>query len=562
MSALDVSPLADRFQFGAAVRSRSWEWLFALRKRLNVEVQLVDDAQAPLLIAPGGSEAVDALLSGHEPGVRLAISTAIRTRTPQAASADHLQTVVVPVTLDRIVSGALVVARRVPVDDPAVRGQLELIGFWLTNAIEAHLQSPPAAQGDLDRLSALCRLLDDVSARKSDRDMVSTFIETLAVWHDLEGYGYVDAANGYVRDVALPGADTTQSPEVIAHAALPELDDITRLARSDIERLGFAGGGDVALARVGEGAWLIAIAGPIESDEVQRLSLYVSLLDQAVARATQTAAATLLAVLSRQLLADSANPEEQARQAIREVQASLGLTSAGFTVTSRTGGKLLHVGSVFTAADLAAGSGAGKVVIIRRDPQQYAMAFVADWSADHHVTQQENHIAHVVADLLESWVGQLVRQSPRIGDRRVARRGFDEVLERFALDAVQNGIPVTAVVISFGDAAFRPDVTQARVASLREHLRGGDLVGRLGEGDIGVLLHDTTAAQAEAMVGRLRPLLEKGPGDKERRQGVPGDSVSLGQVAIGMATRRPGDPATGALAQEARQRARYHASDK
>ena len=107
------------------------------------------------------------LLSGDEPGVRLAISTAIRTRTPQAASADRLQTVIVPVTLDRIVSGALVVARRVPVDDPAgVRGQLELIGFWLTNAIEAHLQSPPAAQGDLDRLSALCRLLDDVSGRQ------------------------------------------------------------------------------------------------------------------------------------------------------------------------------------------------------------------------------------------------------------------------------------------------------------------------------------------------------------------------------------------------------------
>jgi GGDEF domain-containing protein len=551
MSALDVSPLADRFQFGSAVRSRSWDWLFALRKRLNVEVQLVDDAQAPLLTAPGGSEAVDSLLSGHEPGVRLAISTAIRTRTPQAAGANRLQTVVVPVMLDRIVSGALVVARPVPVDDPAVRGQLELIGFWLTNAIEAHLQSPPAAQGDLDRLSALCQLLDDVSARRSDRDMVGTFIETLAVWHDLEGYGYVDAVNGFVRDVALPGADTTQSPAVIAHAALPELDTITRLARSDVERLGFAGGGDVALARVGEGedAWLIAIAGPIESDEVQRLSLYVSLLDQAVARATQTAAAEVLAALSRQLLADSGNPEEQARQAIREVQAALGLTSAAFTVTSRTGSALLHVGSTFTAADLAAGSGAGKVVIIRRDPQQYAMAFVADWSPDHHVTPQEGHVTRVVADLLESWVRQLVRQSPRIGDRRATRRGFDEVLERFAQDAVQSGIPVTAVVLSFGDAAFSPDVTQARVASLREHVRGGDLVGRLGEGDVGVLLHDAVATQAEAVVRRMRQLLER-------------DIIKEhGQVAIGMATRRPGDPTTGALAQEARQRARYHASD-
>src|SRR5688572_22942596 len=153
MHAVDVSPMTDRFQFGAAVRSRSWDWLFALRKRLNVELQLVDDGHSPLLTASGGG--VDALLS--EEGLRAAVSTAIRTRTPQAAVADDIkedgikenrvQTVIVPVTLDRVVSGALVVARRTPSDQSleSVRNQLELVGFWLTNAIEAHLQSSPAA---------------------------------------------------------------------------------------------------------------------------------------------------------------------------------------------------------------------------------------------------------------------------------------------------------------------------------------------------------------------------------------------------------------------------------
>jgi len=51
MPAVDVSPMTDRFRFGAAVRSRSWEWLFALRKRLNLELQLVDDGLATLLSA-------------------------------------------------------------------------------------------------------------------------------------------------------------------------------------------------------------------------------------------------------------------------------------------------------------------------------------------------------------------------------------------------------------------------------------------------------------------------------------------------------------------------------
>jgi hypothetical protein len=350
--------------------------------------------------------------------------------------------------------------------------------------------------------------------------------------------------------VSLPGADPSHTPAAIPRAALPELDDVVRLARSDFDRLGFAGTSDVVLAHLGTGpgSWLVAITGSVESDELQRLNLYVTLLDQAVARATQATMADVLATVSMLLLADSGNPEEQARQAVLHVQRALAMPRAALTATNRTGAPLLHVGPAFAAADLAAGSGDGKIVIIRRDPQQYAMALVAEWPADHRVTQRENHVVEAVAGLFESWVRRLVRQSAHAGDRRASSRGFDEVLERFARDAVQGGIPVTAVVIAFGDAAFRPDVTQARVARIREHLRGSDLVGRLGAGDVGLLLQDTAAAQAEALMARVRRVLE--------REGVP-----PGQLSIGMATRRPGDPVTGALAEEARQRARYHAID-
>jgi GGDEF domain-containing protein len=555
----DVSAMTDRFQFGAAVRSRSWEWLFALRKRLNLELQLVDDAQVALLSTGAATErnvrskadAIDGLLS-NAPGVRLAISSAIRTRTPQAASVDRLQTVVVPVTLDRVVSGALIVARRTAEDQPLerVRSELELVGFWLTNAIEAHLQSPPAAEGDLERLSALCRLLDEGSRHRSDRDIVATFIETLAVWHDLEGYGYVETTgDGYARDVALPGADPARTPTTIARAVLPELDDVMRLAKSDIDRLGFSNGEDVVLARVGEGdgSWLVAISGSIQSDELMRLGLYVSLLDQAVMRVTQAATAQVLTALSSDLLGDAENPEEQARRALAQLQNALGMERAAFTVTSRTGTAILHVGASYTAADLTDGGRANKVVIIRRDPQQYAMALVGSWSDDHHVTQQESRVAHAAADLLESWVRRLVHQS-RAGNRRATRHDFDEVLERAARNAVQVGIPVTALVISFADMTLRPDVIQSRVVRIRELLRAGDLVGRLDEGDLGVLLHDAVSVQAEAPVTRVRQQLER-------------EGVRSSDVFIGMATRKPGESTVKALAQEARQRARYHASD-
>jgi GGDEF domain-containing protein len=262
----------------------------------------------------------------------------------------------------------------------------------------------------------------------------------------------------------------------------------------------------------------------------------------------QAATAHLLAALSNDLLTDSGRPEDQARRVLEHLQSVLGTTNAAFTVTTRTGTPLLHVGASFTAADIAGGTDGGKIVIVRKDPTQYAMALVGAWSPQHHVTQQESHVAEAVADLLESWVRRLVKQSPQAGDRRVGRRGFDEMLERMARDAVQGGIPVTAVVISFTDAAFRPDVTQTHVARLREHLRGGDLVGRLGEGDVGVLLHDTVAAQGDALLARIQRLLQR-------------DGVPLAQVSIGMASRSPGDPMTGTLAQEARRRARYQPSD-
>ena len=278
-----------------------------------------------------------------------------------------------------------------------------------------------------------------------------------------------------------------------------------------------------------------------------RLGLYVSLLDQAVARVTQSVTAYVLATLSSHLLADSETPEEQARLAMLQLQTALGMTSAAFTVTSRTGAPILHVGGAYTVADLTEGGRADRVVIIRRDPQQYAMAFIGSWSAEHNVTQQESHVAHAAADLLESWVRRLVRQS-RAGDRRTTRHGFEEVLERAARNAVQDGIPVTVLVIAFADATLRPDITQSRVVRIREHLRGGDLVGRLGEGEVGVLLHDTSVAQAETLIVRLRQLMAR-------------EGALLADVFIGMATRNPGEPTVNALAQEARQKARDHASD-
>lgn len=552
----DIS-FSDRVQFGTAVRNRAWDWLLALRRRLSVDLQIVDDAHTPLLtgqVAAPLTTNIETLLAAGVPGLRTALSTAMRTKTPQAASVERAQLLCLPLSTGRTAGGALVLARRGAEDavrPERTRGELELIGFWLCTAIEAHLQSHLAAEGDLDRWASLCRVLRDAAARGSDREIVATFAETLALWHDSEAYGYVQTGRGeFVREVSLPGADLSLSPAQIPRGLLPESVQLTQLSKSDGERLGFRTPHDLAVTRSTDdiGSWLLVVAGPI-SHEMPRLGLYLALLEQALSHAIDASTAHVVTAMARHLLDPEHPADEQARQAIAEIQRTLRVSSAALTVTTASGAPLVRVGS-----PLVIGEGAkpdrGQLVVVRRAPPQHStMALAVEWPAGRQVTRQEHCVVHASADLLESWVRRLVRESKGAGERRATARRFDEALERFARQALEGGVPVTAVVLSFGDVVFRPGVTQTRIGRIREQVRATDLVGRLGEGEIGMLLHDAAGDQAKTVADRLLRILE-----------TAGEGPSV-LPAVGFASRLPSDPKPDALLEEAQQDALRHAGE-
>jgi hypothetical protein len=558
MSPTDVSLFSDRAQFDAAVRSRSWEWLLALRRRLTVDLQIVDDAQRALLQPTDPlAVAIEPLVASGAPGVRQALSTAVRTRTPQALSVESVLLVFFPLTMGRATDGALVLAKRTPEETPAerARGELELVGLWLSNAVEAHLTSPLAAEADLDRLSSLCRLLGgrllaNAAAEGSDRQIIAAFAETLAVWHDLDVYGYVETAAGdFVREVSLIGADPSASPAVIPRAALPEAVDVTRLSKADIERLGFPVFQDVVVTRLADtaGSWLLVVGGQIATYELTRISLYLALLDQTIGRAIDAAKARVVASIATHLLEGEEGVEEQARRALAELQQALGMSYAALNVTNAAGVPLVHLGSPPSETETPADG--KQLVIVRRIPQQYTMTMAVGWAAERRVTRQEHQVAHASADLLESWVQRVARRTRHVGERRVASRSFDEMLDRFARQALEGGTPVTAVVLSFGDAVFRPGITQTRIGRIREQVRAADLVGRLSEGEIGMLLHDTPGGHANAVIARVRRVLQ-----------TVDDPASAVPMSIGIATRTPGEPIAVRVAQEAREAALRHAN--
>jgi hypothetical protein len=146
---------------------------------------------------------------------------------------------------------------------------------------------------------------------------------------------------------------------------------------------------------------------------------------------------------------------------------------------------------------------------------------------------------NAATDALGAWVDGVAPSLAASGERREARRSFEELLEKSANELLRGGSPVAALVLSRtgGRIAAHEDVRR-----IRSFLRATDVVGITQSGDIGGLLADANRRQAESVANRLPTLLQSSPGDEPA------------PVRIGISTREPGEPAM-ALVKHARERA-------
>ena len=89
---------------------------------------------------------------------------------------------------------------------------------------------------------------------------------------------------------------------------------------------------------------------------------------------------------------------------------------------------------------------------------------------------------------------------------------------------------MAVVVLLIRDAASLPGSTQRWVAEIRAQMRASDLAGMLGEGEIGLLMHDTGAEQAKVIAERLRTVVGGEPGRESILVGVAGQNPGQGKV--------------------------------
>jgi hypothetical protein len=545
MALSDPSPVAQEPSgFELAVRARSWDWLLELRRRLKVDIQLVDDRHTALLpfAAGGPAPSLSGLWEQRESVVVSGVTSALQTRVPQAVAGHGLQIICTPLTVERSPSGVLVLGRMLPhgQDSEASRAQLELVGSWLSTAVEAHLLSPPALHASgVNRIAPLAKLLTTAAESESDRELVRLFGEAVAVWHDIEVSGYIEMSDGaFARDVSLPGARRGERPAMIPAMGLPDSTELTRLPQGHLDRFGLPVNNDAYVCQLRRGtcrAWLLVFTGAIDAYDLQRLVAYVALLDVALAFAAAEATTRCVSGIARRLADSEDTPETRVSLALEELCKAIDGASAMLTIESPGGPPLLRASTPATTSGENVKT--TRLTVVNRSDRHYTTTVSIARGEGVSFTPQEHGLVSVAADVLTAWASSF-RVSSSKRDRRSGSPGFQDMMERCAREAVERGAPVTAVVLLIRDAVLSPGSTQRWVAGMRGQMRPSDLAGMLAEGEIGLLMHDTTAQHAKNIASRLRAVVD----------GLPGTDTIL----IGVATRVPGLPMVDGIVRDAR----------
>jgi hypothetical protein len=547
-SSIDVS------RFDALVRTSTWEWLDALSRRLHLDVQLVDPHRHSSLPANVADQtALARLVASHVPELwNLATATGTR-RTRQIAVIQGLRISAYPLSDRNDVVGVVLIAYpvsgRLGASEASVG--LEIAAQSIVLAIQAHLQAVPvAARGSsFDDVALLGHVLDATAAHGTDREIMSAFAAALAFWKRVDVYGYVMTADGvFAAEISPPVPAKVQMPANIPMDSLPSASMLTPLSHAQIQALGITHGPDVLVARIPDGdfPWLIVFCGVISRAEASRLGLYVRLLDQLIRTAVSEATIKLVCAMSSHLLEHVDTASDAASAAVDALNASTGMASSALKVTTTYGAPLIQVGHMEPRqGDVSSGS---RLAIIRRVPNRYTLTLVLTSGEGRRTTRQQREVADAAANLLDAWVRSVLGRLQQ-HDRRTASRTFDEVLDRFAGQAIERGSAVSMLVLLIADAACYPGLTQQWIGRIRGTMRASDIVGMLGEGEIALLLHDTALDRAEAVAQRIVKMVE-----------TIGDRHPSPVVAVGVASRLPGSAGGAGLAAEARNDAMLRAT--
>lgn len=378
--------------------------------------------------------------------------------------------------------------------------------------MEMHLPSIAHADTtEFQQLSSLYRLLKRAVATRSEREILRTFVEALAVWQDAESMAYIgDVTGRFVLDVSLPGSDRSSVPRMLDSHQIPDDMTTVRLPPAEREAIGFHGPTDVILSRVSGRAtseWVIASRAPTDSLAEARLAVYVEAVSQALTEMSAVESSRLTWAMLQHLLPTTDAIDRAAQGAVDALGAAID-GEIYVAVARGDGSRVLTIGEPKDVGLLAGPTRTPTVLTLPIDvPLPFVAAIGVRRKTDVPLAGREERLLQSAASTLGAWLSMVAPRLPARTERRTGPRSFDHLVEQQARDAHAEEKEFSVMVVVLGPDPPEHHVTHACVAQIRGQLRPSDMAGRLSSGHIGVALPDTPPDGATVVADRLRQLI-------------------------------------------------------
>ena len=537
------------------VSQSAWALLDMLQQQLGVSVEVLDASMRPVAPVAAG----DAASLVEQPAIAAEIARSLRTGDIRIDRTTGVPIGIFPFRLARQIAGALIVTPGTfrPGEAPAPDVSIERVGYLARTALESDLTlsaQPSEARYRTRRAHGILRFVAQFGGRDSERELMNAAIQAATVWFDADCRIYERQADGsFLLAAALPGAEARPSAARIDQARAEKLLASRRFASGgDLEDLGLGGRRDeVLVLPVGAPSpeWLLLLSGAID----QEVELTFSAIARVLAGELQSREVARTDAWQERLgrlLADEKRraPERVLLELLEALAADVGAAAARLTlVTGETERALAALGPpsppsdtadieidtaepavpAFTGGlEIAPGTSLRLTLIAPGAPRAAAVQG-GSWLKALHPWLREA-VARIAAR------ASLFEQAVEVSsfERRIQEE--IERAKRFNL-----GLGLVLIAATPGDPGMEPVV-----AAIRSELRASDLMGRLRDGQVAVLLVHAEPIGADSVVVRLRQRLE-----------LLAEDTSLTALQLGKATFSADTSSADALIARARQQA-------
>jgi len=525
-------------------------WLVALCEHLVPAFEIVNGRGDPVLPPLAGAAAtrLRRTLEAPERSVEIRAVLEAAARHPSVVFSEVGELRLAAIALRTAVHEdlTLVLAEPVRTISPPSADGLARVGGWLAAAVR-HSSLQTTDPFRLWReLFLLSRILAGAAATGHDERVVQALVDALAVWADTDTRAYTLTRSGaYLMEVALAGAAPERAPRVINGRHLPSVFGLVRLTPADASRLGFDPRVDVIVETVrdeGAAPWLLAHLGSFSEHDEERLALFSELLLPAVHAARGVEVSRLVWALTQELAGDWLTAGDGVTAALRQLDHVM-QASVSLTVRQPDGARIVELASAPSPSrPRATLTPALRLPLALSTPYHAALLVVR--SDDCPFTVREQRLAESGAKVLASWLDTVLRR----GDFDLSRgttSPVDASIDRRGQRTGTRPDDVSLLVIRPEATHSTAEVRDVWVGGIRRRLRPYDIAGALPSGEIGVLLPETGAADAQVVSARLRRVFE-----------ADAALYLLERAPIGVATSRGSGSGMPALLDQARGDAR------